>query len=72
MDYDELDCQLVKVIVEAIELCKFVFSQYLDCKRNNGVKQLHGYGEDVCWFVAFLCFLCNPSVLVFVIVLVLM
>lgn len=46
--------------------------KYLGCKWNNGVKQLHGYGDDVCWFVTFLCFLYNPSVLVFVIVLVLM
>jgi hypothetical protein len=72
MGYDELDFQLVKVAVDEIELCKFVFSRYLGCKQNNGVKQLHGYGEDVGWFVTFLCFLCNPSVLVFVIVLVLM
>ena len=56
MDYDELDFQLVQVAVNEIELCKLVFSQYLGCKQNNGVKQLHGYGEDVCWFVTFLCF----------------
>lgn len=32
MGYDELDFQLVKVAVDEIELCKFVFSRYLGCK----------------------------------------